>query len=359
MPQPRLERGSSATCAKLKPGPGRSAREVSHHQRSRIEDAMATLVVKSGYEAVTVRELAQAAGVSTRSFYQHYADKEDCFLHTYRSTAQRLLSGAESVGVIARRWQGEPGAARLMLIEAYAAGPTVVREACRVERLIALQTGATNSVVYSTISVTRLQLLGDPPRSRESVPSGDLDFLLSAVAKLAAVEDRWKITVRKITAAAGVTRRRFYSYFSSPKDCLLMALELKLRKAIAETRRVSVKWPTDTDESRRAIAYIRSRIAKSHELADLGFGEIETFGERGLQAQVRLLRDIGVLIARGAPSGSLSDDLALYASAAELWSAMRAHDAQIENTEPQSLIDRSPHETVRHGGRRTQTAMHS
>ena len=62
-----------AQYAKLSPGPGRRATEVAADQRARIHGAMVSLVSERGYSAVTVRELAGAAGVSTRAFYEHFA----------------------------------------------------------------------------------------------------------------------------------------------------------------------------------------------------------------------------------------------------------------------------------------------
>jgi hypothetical protein len=79
---------------------------------------------------------------------------------------------------------------------------------------------------------------------------------------------------------------------------------------------------------------------------------------RGLQAQARLLRELGALIAGATSEESSPESLARYASAAELWSALAASDHQIENMESESLIDWNPHETVRHRGGRFEAAMH-
>lgn len=122
---------------KLKPGPGRSGRDVGCHQRARIHSAMVEVIAEQGYDATTVRRLARKAGVSTRTFYQHYSGKEQCFLRTQELIARRWIEriaasqkgddgGARKPFLLGARallhaWLEWPEAARLMLVEAYSA----------------------------------------------------------------------------------------------------------------------------------------------------------------------------------------------------------------------------------------------
>jgi len=127
---------------KLKPGPGKDAAQVADHQRARIHSAMLELVAENGYEAVTVRDLARAAGVSTRSFYKHYASKEKCFLQVLRLSTQRVLRLIElpqkrtsgerirlAIDAIADAIASEPKAAHLLCVDAYMAGPVALKHA--------------------------------------------------------------------------------------------------------------------------------------------------------------------------------------------------------------------------------------
>ena len=163
MPQPRSEWGASVAVQakvqppsvedaarwgiahlKLKPGPGRSAQEVSSHQQARIHSAMVEVITEHGYDATTVRRLAQKAGVSTRTFYQHYSGKEECFLRTQELIAHQwveridvsrgnggsgekvFLTGARA---LLQEWLEWPEAARLMLVDACSAGPRMFSQA--------------------------------------------------------------------------------------------------------------------------------------------------------------------------------------------------------------------------------------
>jgi AcrR family transcriptional regulator len=137
---------------KLTPGPGRSAAEVSEHQRVRIQGAMVEIVAERGYDAVRVRDLVRLAGVSSRTFYENFESKEDCFLRTYemvtRGVAQRIIASQAQerdwrarplliFAALARELESEPEAGRFALIEAYAAGPAALEQVQRAERAFA------------------------------------------------------------------------------------------------------------------------------------------------------------------------------------------------------------------------------
>jgi AcrR family transcriptional regulator len=53
--------------------------------RARMFEAMARAVSERGYAAVTVSDVVTGARISRRKFYEHFQDKEDCFLETYRT----------------------------------------------------------------------------------------------------------------------------------------------------------------------------------------------------------------------------------------------------------------------------------
>ena len=53
---------------------------------------MAELVVERGYAAVTVTDVVAQAHVSKRTFYEQFAEREDCFLATYELLAQAPLA---------------------------------------------------------------------------------------------------------------------------------------------------------------------------------------------------------------------------------------------------------------------------
>jgi AcrR family transcriptional regulator len=120
---------------KLKPRPGGSGDGVVEHQRGRIHAATIDLVDEAGYGSLTLTGIARAAGVSNRTFYDNFKDKEDCFLATYdlivRHTAREVIAARQRASsrpammragfqALAREVAKKPKAARLALVEAFA-----------------------------------------------------------------------------------------------------------------------------------------------------------------------------------------------------------------------------------------------
>jgi AcrR family transcriptional regulator len=120
-------------------GPHRLAREqVLESQRGRMLDAIAEAVAAKGYAATTVGDVVSGAGVSRKTFYEHFADKEECFLAAWDTGVDLLLEAivssrnqaADPIGRMRaglRAYLGtlaaEPAFARSFLIEVVAAGP--------------------------------------------------------------------------------------------------------------------------------------------------------------------------------------------------------------------------------------------
>jgi AcrR family transcriptional regulator len=62
---------------------GLTRETVTASQRGRLVDAMAQVVAEKGYAAATVADVVERAGVSRRTFYEQFEDKEACFLAAY------------------------------------------------------------------------------------------------------------------------------------------------------------------------------------------------------------------------------------------------------------------------------------
>lgn len=126
---------------------------VSQVQRGRLLDATAEVVAEEGYLATTVHMILKRAGISRRTFYEQFADKEDCFLQTYDEIAGHVLALADDAcdydepperqiesGLLAmmRFAKREPSAARVFVVEVMGAGPDArVRRAATMQELTA------------------------------------------------------------------------------------------------------------------------------------------------------------------------------------------------------------------------------
>ncbi|BCJ56227.1 hypothetical protein Asp14428_77020 [Actinoplanes sp. NBRC 14428] len=111
---------------------------VSRTQRDRLIDAMARVVAEKGYASASLTDVCAAAGVSTRAFYEHFADKEACLLAAFdlgvelmqRSVAEAFARPARwpqrihrGLDTLLRILAAEPAFAVLAVVEVLAAGP--------------------------------------------------------------------------------------------------------------------------------------------------------------------------------------------------------------------------------------------
>jgi AcrR family transcriptional regulator len=128
-------------------------------QRARILAAMGEVVVERGAGVVTVADVVGRSGVSRRTFYELFADREDCFIAAFDRT---LALAGESVIPAYRskeRWQdraraglqallaffdAEPDLGYLCIVASQAAGPRALeRRTATVETLVtAIHEGA-------------------------------------------------------------------------------------------------------------------------------------------------------------------------------------------------------------------------
>ena len=121
---------------------------VEASQRTRLLEAVGRAVAERGYAGATIDDVVRGAGVSKQTFYDHFADKEDCFLAAYETASEELFERVREAheshddwldrtraGIVAYlRWlAADPALARVYLVEVAAAGPHALerREALR------------------------------------------------------------------------------------------------------------------------------------------------------------------------------------------------------------------------------------
>ena len=116
----------------LGPGPrrlpggrhGLSRDAVIANQRARIFAGLAAACAERGYGEVTVQEITERAGVSRRTFYDLFADKQACFLAAYDATIDRLFTVVSSAyGRPDRPWPERVAAALRVVIKRYVSDP--------------------------------------------------------------------------------------------------------------------------------------------------------------------------------------------------------------------------------------------
>lgn len=111
---------------------------VAQNQRERILSAVAQAAVTFGYSEMSVGAIIERAGVSRRTFYDHFKNKEEAFLAAYDAAVQQQasqirLAYLRKTTVRERLRAGltaylefmanEPEFARMCTVEVLAAGP--------------------------------------------------------------------------------------------------------------------------------------------------------------------------------------------------------------------------------------------
>ena len=65
---------------------------VEASQRQRLMYGVVTTVGEKGYGPTTIADIAAAAGISKKTFYEHFTDKQACFLAAYADGREALMS---------------------------------------------------------------------------------------------------------------------------------------------------------------------------------------------------------------------------------------------------------------------------
>ena len=120
---------------------------VAASQRTRLLEAVGRAVAEKGYAGATIDDIVRGAGVSKKTFYEHFRDKLDCFLAAYEAASDELLTRLREAQAAREGWlertragiaaylrwlAAEPALARVFLIEVAAADPVAAE---RRERL--------------------------------------------------------------------------------------------------------------------------------------------------------------------------------------------------------------------------------
>lgn len=95
---------------------------VAENQRERLIAGIIAAVAENGYGGTTIADIVKEAGLSRKTFYEHFANKEACFEAAYEASFNFIWETMAAVGR-GRTW-GETVRARLeALLGALAAEP--------------------------------------------------------------------------------------------------------------------------------------------------------------------------------------------------------------------------------------------
>jgi AcrR family transcriptional regulator len=238
---------------RLKPGRSQSQPDVIASQRFRLQRALIELTARDGFDAVTVRKLTKAAGVSSRAFYLRFSGVDDCLLSAYGSVmadaAERLMATRalelepadqveRALRALLRHLLADRDVARFALIEVYAGGPAALAAIATEERrLEAVLRGCLDrrsrrisktmaaALVAASLRCVRVQLLLGPP---ERDARGAIDAQVAWARDV--VEDREELGVSTVAVSASAVAGPIWEHGKAApgerdeQDLLLTAL---------------------------------------------------------------------------------------------------------------------------------------
>lgn len=273
----------------MRPGGGSKDARTAASQRERLFGAMVATVAEKGYEATTVVDLCELSGVSKSSYYEHFKDKQDCFLAALEAMLAPAVEFAEEAGLGAgeerareafaaalRGIAAQPAAAKACLVEVYAAGPPAVAHLDRsfdsVERLVAATfervpgrqkmppeivraiVGGVQKVIYKRLlreeeaelpglapELWQWMLSVPPPPDRlrasrtrtvkslsfedRQRPSTPVERLLRGLAAAVSEKGYQATKIADIVERARTSQRTFYEHFDNKEDAMVAALD--------------------------------------------------------------------------------------------------------------------------------------
>ena len=377
---------------KLRPGPGVPREDVIANQKERLYGAMVAAVNEKGYQATTVSDLVTISGVSSRTFYNLFADKQACFVATMEAMiAAAIAYATQRAGAPAEdpapggielpeappsqgSWEeraraglasfvqmvaAQPAAAKLAMVEAYAAGPEALvplenaiagfewlteqviaqspeRAGMPKEMTMALM-GAQQEMVRNRLREGRagdlvgesremwdimlsyrpppepLRLSARPPQAApESIAAHDhAERALRALAAVMAEKGYAATTVDEAVSRAQMSATTFYAHFDGKEDAMLAAIDSAGAQIVAATLPAHRRAPDWANGVRAANGALFNFLAAHPALANLLMVEAYAAGPEAMARRSEALRPFEELIAGGPDFSTKTSRLAL------------------------------------------------
>jgi len=146
---------------------GLSRTFVARNQRDRILKAVADAVYEVGFAQMSVEDVIHRAGISRRTFYEQFANKEDAFLAAFDEVAGLLIQDVRSAYASGRSFPARVIAGYRVFLDILAASPEF-GHMCIVEVLAA---GPVAIAKRTAVMEEFAHLIGeDAKRSRRGPP---------------------------------------------------------------------------------------------------------------------------------------------------------------------------------------------
>jgi AcrR family transcriptional regulator len=346
---------------KLQPGRRLPAEEVARNQRERLFAALVAVIAERGYEGTRVEDLLELSGVSRSAFYAHFSDKEECLVAALQDFVGPTVGGIfaengyppdeararEAFEAFVNLIVEQGAAARMCLVEIYAAGPRAVEEidrttdhiqafiAAALERvpgredmpaeIVRAMVGGLRKVIHNRLYRHQEEALTElvpqmwswlaaytppphplrRPRNRSAQnggpPSGydAAERILRALAAVVAEKGYPAMTIGDIAAKASISLSTFYANFADKEEAMLAAFDSGSAQMLATTLPAFRRAPDWPHAVRGAFGSMFAFCAAEPEYTTLGAVDVYAAGRKALEQRDQVMTTLEALLAPG------------------------------------------------------------
>lgn len=385
----------------MRPGGAHPRDEAAENQRTRIYGAIVATTAELGYQGARLEDVVEISGVSMRSFYELFADKEAAFVATLelllKATVEQVFEPfptnseaalREHLRALAARFEAEAAAARMCLLETYVAGPRAAelleREILRAEDRLrermrespeweAMPAEMAVAAIGAVLEILRGHLMRRAGRLEDILPSllsllvqfrpptrplrsaarapevrpeaveasDHAERAVRAFEALLAEERYGEVTMEQVATRAKMSRRTLYANFSDRERLLTAAIDSACAQVLAVALPAFNRHEIPVDGLRAAIGALLALLASKPNMAHLLLIGTYEGGEVALRRRIRGLRPL-LSILRGVsanPPGRALTAIELEALFGGIFGLLRRRLLQ---TGPAALVGLGP-----------------
>jgi AcrR family transcriptional regulator len=164
---------------------------VLENQRERLVAGVIEAVAEHGYNGTTIAAITKAAGLSRKTFYEHFAGKEECFAAAYEASFEYVRASVLSAAAEAdaERWPERVRAGLAALLLVFISDPDLatfflIAPAAAGDQLAARHHEAMANIVAALTAGAPAA----PSRTREQALAGGLSALIVSRLRTGQVE---------------------------------------------------------------------------------------------------------------------------------------------------------------------------
>jgi AcrR family transcriptional regulator len=158
------------------------------------------------------------------------------------------------------------------------------------------------------------------PAIASELPLGDeRAMILAATTKLASKRGYATLTVPRVQAAAGISRRSFDTHFDGVPDCFLAALEMHSDRTLAAAEPCYLTAEDWASGVHRMIVRLCQQLAGDPTFANLAFLEVFSPGPEAIRWRCEMIAKLAAMLRQGAPAERRPSEFAAEASIGAMW----------------------------------------